>query len=229
MSHSHSHGRHGHGHGHGHHHADGHGHDGHNHSEADKPLSSTPNSLHAQIDIPNVMVLNASDSEGAGAGREVLKPHAEREDERVYVQSDADDQLIFRIPFTANVKLRSLMLKTGPGEQTAEKVLLFPNEDNLDFSDVAERTPAQELECPQAREAVEYPLKAAKFSSCRSITLFVPASVGGETTRVYYIGFYGEWQPLQDKPVIAVYESKPQVADHPKVPGTDMGMNWGSH
>ncbi|KZO97308.1 DUF1000-domain-containing protein [Calocera viscosa TUFC12733] len=225
QSHAHDHSHHGHSH-HGHGHGDGHGHDGHHHDDSDKPLDTTPSSLYAQIDLPNVVALNSTD---ASPGRSVMKPHAQRDDELVYVESDADDQLIFRIPFTANVKLKSIMIKTGPGEQTAEKVLLFPNEDNLDFSDVQDKKPAQELECPQVREAVEYPVKAAKFSSCRSITLFFPSSVGGETTRVYYIGFYGEWQPLQDKPVIAVYESKPQLADHPKIPGTDMGMNWGSH
>jgi len=203
-----------------------HGHDGHSHDASDKPVESTPSSLHGQIDFPNVVALNSTN---ATPGRVVFKQHSEREDELVYVESDADDQIIFRVPFTASVKLKSIMIKTGPGEHTAERVLLFPNDDNLDFSDVQDKKPAQELECPQVREAVEYPVKAAKFSSCRSISIFFPSAVAGDTTRIYYIGFYGEWQPLQDKPVIAVYESKPQLADHPKIPGTDMGMNWGSH
>ena len=34
---------------------------------------------------------------------------------------------IIRIPFTGSVKLRSLLLKSGPGEQTPAKVALVCN------------------------------------------------------------------------------------------------------
>ena len=35
-----------------------------------------------------------------------------------------NENSIVRIPFTGSVKLRSLLLKSGPGEQTPEKVAL---------------------------------------------------------------------------------------------------------
>lgn len=36
-------------------------------------------------------------------------------------------------------------------------------------------------------------LRTAKFSNVSTITLFIPASQGEETTRIYYIGFLGSW------------------------------------
>ena len=43
-----------------------------------------------------------------------------------YIESDedVDDQLILRIPFSGSVKLRSLLLKTGPASHTPTKIRL---------------------------------------------------------------------------------------------------------
>jgi len=79
--------------------------------------------LYGQIDRAHVVALNAN-----GRGQTVIKPWSERDDEVSYLESDADDQLILRIPFTASVKLRALLLKAGPGDNTPTKVLLFANE-----------------------------------------------------------------------------------------------------
>ena len=70
------------------------------------------------------------------------------------------------------------MLKTGPGEQTAERVLLvcssslglnaladngfmgqFANEPSLDFSDVQDKSPTQEFEVAVSRDVCEYSVK----------------------------------------------------------------------
>ena len=41
-----------------------------------------------------------------------------------HIESDADDQLILRVPFTGSVKLRSLLLRAGPLSQTPTKIRL---------------------------------------------------------------------------------------------------------
>jgi len=142
-------------------------------------------------------------------------------DETRSVESDADDQLIVRIPFTGSVKLRSILIKSGPGPQTPAKLSVFVNEDGLDFEDVASKTPAQEFEIVQSRDIGEYAVKAPKFPNVRSLTLFFPASQGDDTTRLYYLGFLGEWSELKNQPVIAVYEAQANLADHEKIQGTD--------
>ncbi|KAI1784898.1 hypothetical protein LXA43DRAFT_1186179 [Ganoderma leucocontextum] len=177
--------------------------------------------LFSRIDRANVVALNA---EEPGKGPEVIKPWDQRLDEDSYLESDADDQMIIRIPFTGAVKLRALLLKTGPGEQTAAKLSLFPNMEHLDFSDLEDKKPVQEFTIPQGRDVGEYHVMPAKFPNVTSMTLFFPASQGADTTRIYYVGFLGQWSERKFEPVLTVYESKPNLADHGKIQG--LNENW---
>jgi len=51
------------------------------------------------------------------------KSPARKEQHRFPVQLSIGDRII-RVPFTGSVKLRSLLLKSGPGDQTPAKVAL---------------------------------------------------------------------------------------------------------
>ncbi|KAG2018094.1 hypothetical protein CC2G_007544 [Coprinopsis cinerea AmutBmut pab1-1] len=190
-------------------------HEGCGHDHLGNDLGPQDN-LFSQIDQSNVVALN-----GVQEGSVVIKPWHERTDETKYLESDADDQLIIRIPFTGNVKLRSLLLKAGPGEKTPEKIILFASEPNLDFDSVNEKKPSQELEVAQGSEVGEYPLRTVKFNNISSITLFIPAAQGDDVTRIYYVGFLGHWQKRNDSPPITVYEAQANIADHEKIQGTD--------
>ncbi|KAG7450968.1 DUF1000-domain-containing protein [Guyanagaster necrorhizus] len=195
------------------HESNDHDHDEHIHDTSD----AGPNdNLFMHIDRANVFALNAN-----GNGPEVIKPWHERTSEEKSLESDSDDQLILRIPFTGSVKLRSLLLKTGPADQTPAKVAIFANEDALDFEDVNDKMPIQEFNVVQSREVGEYAVKAAKFSNVSSITLFFPASQGADTTRIYYVGFLGHWTERKYNPVITVYEAQANLADHEKIQGTN--------
>ncbi|TFK40099.1 PITH domain-containing protein [Crucibulum laeve] len=200
-----------------HHHHDGCGHEENDHDhEHDSSDIGPRDNLFIHIDRSNVVALNASQE-----GSVVIKPWHERLDESKSLESDADDQMIIRIPFTGSVRLRSLLLKTGPLDQTPAKVLLFSNETNLDFDDISDKTSTQEFNIAQGREVGEYALKTAKFSNVSSLTLFFPASQGAETTQIYYVSFIGDWTERNTKPVIAVYEAQANLADHEKIQGTD--------
>ncbi|KAI0688101.1 DUF1000-domain-containing protein [Cytidiella melzeri] len=172
--------------------------------------------LYSRIDRDNIVVLNAE-----GRPSSAIKPWHERMDEQAYLESDADDQMIIRIPFTGSVKLRALLLKAGPADQTPRKVALYNSADDLDFSEIAERKPTQEFDVAQGREVGEYHVMPAKFPAATSITLFFPASQGADTTRIYYIGFLGQWTERNNEPVLAVYESRANPADHLKIKGID--------
>jgi len=114
-----------------------------------------------------------------------------------------------------------LLLKTGPTDQTPTKVVLFANEASLDFEDAADKTPTQEFNVAQGREVGEYVVKVAKFSNLSSITLFFPASQGADTTKLYYVGFLGQWSERKNNPVVTVYEAQANLADHEKIQGMD--------
>ncbi|KAG8760798.1 hypothetical protein FRC14_001826 [Serendipita sp. 396] len=183
--------------------------DGHTHSH-DAPLDEVPReTLWGMIDHQNVVALNVVQQQN------ILKPWENRNDEEIYLESDADDQMIIRIPFTnSSAKLLSILVKAGPGEQTPAKLSLFVNEDAMDFEDIDQKEAAQELDIPQSREIGEYQLKPTKFSNVRSLTVFVPSAQGADATRIYYIGFMGSFTKLSNQPIITVYESAPRLADH---------------
>ncbi|KAE9403604.1 DUF1000-domain-containing protein [Gymnopus androsaceus JB14] len=193
---------------------------GHEHDHDDHESNTgAQDNLYNQIDISNVVLLNANEDCGVG---DVIKPWHARMSEDKFVESDADDQLIIRIPFTGSVKLRSILLKDWSWRSYAlRKSRCFANADNLDFQDVSDKTPTQEFDIPQGREVGEYAVKPAKFPNVSSLTLFFPASQGAETVRIYYIGLLGTWTERKSNPVITVYEAQANLADHQKIQGTE--------
>ncbi|GLB33646.1 putative PITH domain containing protein [Lyophyllum shimeji] len=195
-----------------------HDHD-HDHDHDTSDLGPQDN-LYVHVDRSNVVALNTN-----GIGPEVIKPWHKRLDESISLESDADDQIIIRVPFTGSVRLRSLLLKTGPTDQTPAKVALYANAASLDFSDIGDRKPTQEFDVAQGREVGEYAVKTSQFSNISSVTLFFPESQGAETTQIYYIGFLGHWTERKDNPVITVYEAQANIADHPKIPGTEGALS----
>jgi len=189
-------------------HEDGHG---HSHSHAhETPLEDVPReTLYSIIDHQNVMALNVVEQVN------IFKTWEERNDETRYLESDSDEQMIIRIPFVdSSVKLLSMLVKAGPGDETPSKIQLFPNEENLDFDDVEGRTPAQEFDIPLSREVGEYQLRPSKFSNVRNLALFIPAAQGADSSRIYYLGFTGTFTKISTQPVMVTYEAAPRLADH---------------
>ncbi|KAG8900305.1 hypothetical protein FRB99_006125 [Tulasnella sp. 403] len=194
-----------------------HSHDGGQHDHSHGESDFQPNSLYDRVDHPNVVALNGTTPDFP----KIIKPWHQRLDEAVSIESDADDQLIIRIPFTGSVKLRSILLKAGPGDETPTKLCIYPNEDNLDFNDVNYKKHAQEFDIPQSKEVGEYAVKPAKFSEVRSLTLFFPAAQGADNVRIYFLGFLGEWREVKDRPAVILYEAQANPADHEKIKGLD--------
>ncbi|KAH7106264.1 DUF1000-domain-containing protein [Auriculariales sp. MPI-PUGE-AT-0066] len=165
-----------------HHEHHGHGHD-HSHDDEHAPADN----LFLRIAHSNIVALNSTCGQPAKVGS----------DETISIESDADDQMILRVPFTGIVKLKSVLIKAGPGDQTPTRVALYANEEGIDFDDVATKQPTQEFELVQNRDVGEYHVKATKFSNVSEISLFFPASQGAETIQLYYIGFMGTWTEVR--------------------------------
>ncbi|WVO13726.1 hypothetical protein L204_101348 [Cryptococcus depauperatus] len=200
---------------------DHHDHGGHDHSH-DVPLESSPlDSLYTQIDLLNVTALNAKG--GGQAGQKVIKSWDMKEDDKIWLESEIDDELIVKIPFNASISLRSITLKAGPAGHMPREMHLFRDNPGLDFSDATSSTPTQLFQVVSKREGVEYPVKASRFNGLANLTVFFPGNTAEddeETTRIFYIGLRGSWKPLPNRPGIIVYESSANPADH-KLPGVN--------
>jgi PITH domain len=93
----------------------------------------------------------------------------------------------------------------------------FVNREDIDFSSAAEVPGVQTLECVADSEGIEvdYPTKINKMQNVSSITLYVSGNHGDtDTTIITFLGFKGESTNTRHGVVEAVYESKPQAADH---------------
>ncbi|VDP55026.1 unnamed protein product, partial [Schistosoma mattheei] len=177
------------------------GHCCHSHKADNSPSFS----LYWFIDTNNVECLNESVS---GSGK------LDRKDSTVYVESDVDQELLFNIPFTGNIKLMSIIISGADTEQHPSQVSLYKNKPFMTFEDLS-------AECEQSLELtvdpngeVIYPLKISRFSNVQTLSLHFSANYGGDTTRIHYIGLRGDYTPApRREAVITNYEVTPNVSD----------------
>ncbi|KAI8637489.1 galactose-binding domain-like protein [Parasitella parasitica] len=208
-----------------------HCHDEHcEHDHDDLPESGEQFLLYSKIDLDNVRCLNESELD---SGKSVIRPWNQRLEDSKFVESDVDEQLIFFIPFTGSVKLRSICLRTDPSDSAPSKMKVFINRNDVDFDVADSYTPIQEFELVEgSNEVVEYGTKITKFSSVTSITLFFPENFGqDDTSIVRFIGFKGEWTEVGLLSLMSIYafihifyEANANPADH-KIPGAENKMN----
>ncbi|CAG0886468.1 unnamed protein product [Darwinula stevensoni] len=169
-------------------------------------------SLYMRIDKENVECLNESVE---GAGKKIFKAWEERKDNSKYVESDVDEELLFNIPFTGNVKLKGFIVRGGMENTHPSIVRLFKDKPNMTFDDTSAKAD-QEIELVQDNEGtVEYPTKVVHFSSIHHLSLHFPKNFGASKSVIYYIGLSGEWTPAHRHGVtICTYEAVPSISDH---------------
>ncbi|PCH35338.1 DUF1000-domain-containing protein [Wolfiporia cocos MD-104 SS10] len=138
--------------------------------------------LYPFIQKSNVHGLNLTVPEDAQA---VIKPWIERNDNSKYAESGVDDQ---------NVRVKSMLLKLGRGEQMPRHLRIYANNTNIvDFSEAEELKPELNISLLEGETGVtEYPLRSAAFANIYSLSLFFSEAVGGESLVIYYIGFRGD-------------------------------------
>ncbi|KAJ6595842.1 galactose-binding domain-like protein [Mycena vulgaris] len=147
--------------------------------------------LYGFIDRDNVHGLNLAVPEDAKA---IIKPWDERDSTARFADSGVDDQIILHIPFTQNVRLKSILLKLGRGEVTPRHLRIYANHPTIvDFSDAETTTPQLNISLLEGETGViEYPFRVAAFANITSLSLFFSDSLGGDVSRIYYIGFKGD-------------------------------------
>ena len=77
------------------------------------------------------------------------------------LESEIDDpELLLHVVFTGSVKLKALTVIGGSDGKSPEKLRLFANRDDLDFSVVGDMDPVQEWDLLENENgAIEYPVK----------------------------------------------------------------------
>ena len=200
------------------------------HCDHDHSSDITPalqNLLYSQIDFPSVRTLNEA---SPSAGRKVLqKSWDERLNPTPELVSDADAQLIIHVPFTGQVRLHSIHLRTSNDDSAPRTLKVHANNPDLDFSTASETPATQEFALSRTSEIQDIAVKRAKFTTCRSLSLFFEDNFTGdedEPTRLSYIAFKGDWMQLNREPVEFLYESAARPTDH-KVDGVGMEKSGG--
>ncbi|KAK9451257.1 galactose-binding domain-like protein [Limtongia smithiae] len=188
----------------------------HSHSHSPPPEdTSDAQSLYNRIYHDQIWTMNESEPD---AGRDVVKPWAERYDTTKILTSDADEQVILHIPFTGLVKLYSILIRSYSDDTAPRTIKLFKNRPDLDFSVASDLQPSETLtHVENVGDIVEYQLKRAVFSNVESLTFFVEDNYDADVTTILYIGLRGEWKHLSREPVITIYEAAANPRDHKSV------------
>ncbi|GFP88067.1 pith domain-containing protein 1 [Phtheirospermum japonicum] len=138
-----------------------------------------------------------------------------------------DPELIVFIPFTSDVKIKSISVVGGADGTSPAKMRAFINREGIDFSDAENMQPVQEWELAENLQGVlEYQTRYSKFQSVGNITLHFPDNFGGHTTQIHYIGLKGEATQLKrDVVATIVYEVMPNPSDHKTRSETGGGLS----
>ncbi|KAG7094789.1 hypothetical protein E1B28_005604 [Marasmius oreades] len=153
------------------------------------------NYLFSCIDRDNVHGLNLTVPEDA---KELIKPWDQREQTDKFADSGVDDQIVIHVPFTQNVRIKSILLKVGRGESAPRHLRVYANHPTIvDFQDAETTKPQIDITLLEESHVVEYPVRVAAFASINSLSIFFSDSVGAETSRVYFIGFKGDVRELR--------------------------------
>ncbi|PVH84587.1 DUF1000-domain-containing protein [Cadophora sp. DSE1049] len=203
----------------------GHGHDHAGHDHSDDITPALQYSLYQHINFDDITTLNEAE---AGSGKAIVKKTwAERLEPEPELESDADEQLLMHIPFTGQVKLHSILIRTSPSSSAPQTLKVFINRDDLDFSTTSDLSPTQEFKLSQTSEVQDIQVKRALFGKVQSLTLFVEDNYGEDESRISYLGFKGDWMQLGRAPTNILYEAAANPSDH-AVKGTSVNQ-MGSH
>ena len=121
--------------------------------------------------------------------------------------------------FAGTVKLHSILIRTSDSPSAPRTLKLFSNRDNMDFDAASELSPTQTLTLSRTSEVQDVPVKRALFGNTYSLTLFIEDNYGTDATEIFYLGFKGNFTPLNREPVEVLYEKAANPRDHAPIVG----------
>ena len=166
--------------------------------------------LSSVMDLDGVKCLNESED---GSGKAVLKSYSKRVEPLPTVSSLDGAELLFFIPFTESVKIRSVCLVGG---RSIERISLWVNRSDIDFDNANSVKPTCLITnlIPDFDGSIDYALNA-KFSNIISLVCLLRGS--GDELALSCLGFKGEWTGHKGGVVDTTFELRASVKDHTKV------------
>ncbi|KAI0130822.1 DUF1000-domain-containing protein [Daldinia grandis] len=184
----------------------------HDHDHVDELVPAMHHSLYQHIIFNQITTLNETHK---GSGRKIIeKTWAESSQLVPELKSYADEQVIINVPFTGQVKLHSILIRSPPDSSAPCTLKVFTNRDDVGFDEAEEMTPTQTFELSQFDGIQELPVRRSLFGNVRRLVLFFEDSFGAESTCISYLGFKGDWLPVGRAPVNILYEAAPNPNDH---------------
>jgi len=181
------------------------------------------------IDHDGIEVLN--EFVAGSAAKSLFRPYSERlqdpeipcqykvpedDEENLFGNDTSPDCLVVSVPFTCPVKISGLCVIGGPNGCSPSRVDLYSNPPSIDT--VHEVAVSQSID-PLVEDfcgVVEYPLRPVKFSQVTRLVLSFPGSTPTESAvQLYWLGIKGIASGDQRRAVVTVYESRPNLSDHP--------------
>ncbi|CAH7675254.1 PITH domain-containing protein [Phakopsora pachyrhizi] len=165
--------------------------------------ATTSGSLYSYIDQTRSYSLN-TDPPPLGLPK-IVRPHHTRNlvsvDESLFSLDGTDPEVIVHIAFSELVRVRSILINTGRGEEAPRSSRVWTNRHGgIGFSDTSILKPDQEWELSESDEAVEYSTRVSRFQSITSLTFHFQAPSGGDKCRIHFLGVLGEVKQLRRDP-----------------------------
>lgn len=155
--------------------------------------TSEEHNLYEHIDLANVKLLNSTIKPKGKGIEDFFGLSVAETEEKVYVESDCDNQILMVIPFLTSVTLYSIILETKDSEGTLKHLNLFANLNDSfnDFSSIIRRDPDQSTEIIANSTSIpEYPLdRLRKFKNCHTLHIFLPDNMEEDEDLVTKISF----------------------------------------
>ena len=149
--------------------------------------------LYLLFDLEQLQCLKES-REGSGHG--VFRPWEELTDRSKFVESDADEELVFNIPFTGNVKLKGIIMGEDDDSHPSE-MRLYKNIPQMSFDDTDKELDQTFSLNPDLTGELQYATKMSRFPNVYPLSIHISKNFGADTTKVFYIGLRGEWTELR--------------------------------
>lgn len=172
----------------------------------EEDLSGQAQLLLPWIDVPAVIGLN---EEVPNSASSTFRPYENRLEDRFSVETpEGDEELMVKVPFVSPAKVTAITVIGGDGGTAPSKVKLYINKEELDFTSVNDMDATQEVDLVEDfHGALQLPLRAAKFLSVTHLCLYFPQSLGGDRTRIHWIGLWGVGSEHKRQAVVTIYES----------------------
>jgi hypothetical protein len=153
------------------------------------PGDEEGSSLLPAIDTLHIECLNEKRS---ATGRTVFKTLANKQDQTSFVESPGGDPtLIFRIPFTSAVRIKSVCIGSASG-RAPTTMKLFVNREDMDFSNADEMEPAQTITLAEDTESeIFHPLKPARFNGVHTLHIYLFGCSHSDELCIFFVGLRG--------------------------------------